>query len=308
VRWFKTSPRYDIRGFAQSIKRDAIGAIHEVLVKHFISKFLGVTYGFKDCASWVSLFRTLLRRQRFLLIVLDDARYDAFARVCNRYLRGTLIKAKVPPPNTYGWLPRLFLYPEFNDVRVFYASIGIESHDIRIKSFVPRDRKVEVIPIKPNRAKHLRTVLPSEVNEVVMDVGLSGRDIIWYAQPHFPWIVDEELSIMLMRDVLIHDYLPPDTIRQRLKAIGVPRPRFVKAYYANLVLVLCYVRELIHYAINQGVDYEEIVVTSDHGEMLGELGLYLHQEYDLPQLTIVPWLKSVPRIYMEILERTSYLQ
>jgi len=275
------------------MKRDAIGAVHEVLVKHFISKFLNVMYGFEDCASWVNLFRTLLRRRRFLLIVLDDARYDAFARMYSRYLRGILIKARVPPPNTYGWLPRLFSYPEFNYVRVFYASIGIESHDIRIKSFVSRDKKVKVIPIKPNRAKHLRTVLPSEVNEVIMSMGLSGRDIIWYAQPHFPWIVDGELSIMLMRDVLIHDYLPPDTIRRRLKAIGVPRSRFVKAYYANLVLVLQYVRELVDYVIDQGVDYEEIVVTSDHGEMLGELGIYLHQEYDLPQLTIVPWLKLV---------------
>ena len=172
MRWFETSPRYNIRGFVQSIKRDAIEAIHEVLVKHFISKFLGAMYGFEDCASWVSLFKTLLRRKRFLLIVLDDARYDAFAKVYNRYLRGMLIKARVPPPNTYSWLPRLFSYPEFNNVRVFYASIGIESHDIRIKSFVPRDREVEVISIKPNRAKHLRTVLPGEVNEVVMDVGL----------------------------------------------------------------------------------------------------------------------------------------
>jgi hypothetical protein len=28
--------------------------------------------------------------------------------------------------------------------------------------------------------------------------------------------------------------------------------------------------------------------------MLGELGLYLHQEYDLPQLIIVPWLRVIP--------------
>ena len=228
------------------------------------------------------------------MVVLDDARYDAFARVYGRYLYGSLIKVRTPPPNTYDWLPKVFSYPEFDKVRIFYASIGIESHNIRIGSFVPRDRKVEVIPVKPNKARHLRTVLPSEVNEVVIDLGLSGRDIVWYAQPHFPWIVDEELSLMLMRDVLIHDYLPPDTIRRRLKANSIPRPRIVNAYYANLILVLKYVKELIDHVLDQGVNYEEVVVTSDHGEMLGELGLYLHQEYDLPQLTIVPWLKVVP--------------
>jgi hypothetical protein len=179
-------------------------------------------------------------------------------------------------------------------VRVFYASIGVESHDIRIGYFVPRDREVEVIPIRPNRAKYLGTVLPSEVNDTVRSVGLSGRDIVWYAQPHFPWVADEELSLILMRDTLIHDYVPPDTVRKRLTILGIPRSRVVNAYYANLVLVLGYVKELIDYAVNEGVDYDEVVVTSDHGEMLGELGLYLHQEYDLPQLTIVPWLKVIP--------------
>lgn len=281
---------YDIRGFAQSLKRNALGAFHEALIRHFISEFLGTLQGVRRCILWTALFRSLLKRQRFLLIVLDDARYDAFERVYGRYLHGLLIRARVPP-NTYGWLPRAFSYPEFDDVRVFYASIGIESHDIRIEHFVPRGRNVEVVPIRPNRARRLRTVLPSEVNDVVKRVGLSGRDIVWYAQPHFPWVADEGLSLSLMRDASIHDYMPPDTVRRRLMHIGAPRSRVVNAYYANLVLVLRYVKELIGYVLNEGVDYEEIAVASDHGEMLGELGLYLHQEYNLPQLIIVPWLK-----------------
>ena len=158
---------------------------------------------------------------------------------------------------------------------------------------MPRNRDVEVIPIRPNRAKHLLTVLPSEVNEAVKSVGLSGRDIVWYAQPHFPWVADEDLSLLLMRDALIHDYVPPDTIRYRLREKGIPRDRVVKAYYVNLALVLKYVRDLLNYVDKQGIKYDEIVVTSDHGEMLGEFGLYLHQEYDLPQLVLVPWLKVI---------------
>jgi hypothetical protein len=282
---------YDVRGFAQSLKQDPIGAIHEALIKHFISGLLGTLQGVKKCIPWTALLRALLKRRRFLLIVLDDARYDAFERVYSKYLHGLLIRARVPPPNTYGWLPRVFSYPEFDDVRVFYASIGIESHDIRIKHFVPRGRNVKVIPIRPNRARHLRTVLPSEVNDVVKSVGLSGRDIVWYAQPHFPWITDENLSLLLMKDVSIHDYVPPDIVGRRLKFNNIPRFRIVNAYYANLMLVLKYVKELVNYSLSQGIKYEEIVITSDHGKMLGELGLYLHQEYDLPQLTIVPWLK-----------------
>lgn len=283
--------KYNIRGFVQALEQDAIGAIHEVVVRYFASKVLNTMYSRSNQASWIYLFKNLLKRHRFLLIVLDDARYDAFVSVYSKYLRGQLISVRAPPPNTYGWLPKAFSVSEFDDLRVFYASIGIESHDIRIRYFVPRNRSVEVISIRPNRARHLKTVLPSEVNEIVVKTSLSGRDIVWYAQPHFPWIIDEDLSQMLMRDVLIHDYVPPDTIRHRLISSGVPRLRIINAYYANLILVLRYVKELIEFVKHRGIDYEEIVVTSDHGEMLGELGLYLHQEYDLPQLTIVPWLK-----------------
>jgi hypothetical protein len=286
--------KYDIRGFVNSLRVDASGAVHEALVKHFISKLLKSIYGLGDLPEWADLFRSLLRKHKFLLIVLDDARYDAFVRVYKRYLRGSLIKARVPPPNTYGWLPRILSIPEFNRVRIFYASINIKSHDIRIGSFTPKNREVEVIPIKPRKAEHLMTVLPSEVNEVIMKIGLSGRDIVWYAQPHFPWITDKELSLALIREVLIHDFVPPDTVRRKISANGIPRSRVVNAYYANLILAIREAKELINYAIDRGVDYEEIVVTSDHGEMLGELGLYLHQEYDLPQLTIVPWLRVIP--------------
>jgi hypothetical protein len=286
--------KYDIRGFVSSLRVDASGAVHEALVKHFISKLLKSIYGLGDLPEWADLFRSLLRKHKFLLIVLDDARYDAFVRVYKRYLRGSLIEARVPPPNTYGWLPRIFSIPEFNRVRIFYASINIKSHDIRIGSFTPKNREVEVIPIKPRKAEHLMTVLPSEVNEVIMKIGLSGRDIVWYAQPHFPWITDKELSLALIREVLIHDFVPPDTVRRKISANGIPRSRVVNAYYANLILAIREANELINYAIDRGVDYEEIVVTSDHGEMLGELGLYLHQEYDLPQLTIVPWLSVIP--------------
>jgi len=287
------TPKFDIRGFAISVKRDALGAIHEALIRHFISRTLNILYGYYNYPSWLDMFKNVIRKRSFLLIILDDARYDVFANMYSKYLHGILSIVRVPPPNTYGWLPKAFSIPEFNKTRIFYASIGIETHNIRIESFIPKDRDVEVIPIRPSKAKHLLTVLPSEVNDVVKRTGLSGRDIVWYAQPHFPWIADKELSLMLVRDVLIHDYVPPDTIRRRLKERNIPKDRVIKAYYANSILVLRHVKELLDYIRSRGIKYDGIVITSDHGEMLGEFGLYLHQEYDLPQLVFVPWLEVI---------------
>jgi hypothetical protein len=95
--------------------------------------------------------------------------------------------------------------------------------------------------------------LPSEVNEVTMKIGLSGRDIVWYAQPHFPWITDKELSLALIGEVLIHDFVPPDTVRRKISANGIPRSRVVNAYYANLILAIREAKELINYAIDRGL-------------------------------------------------------
>ncbi len=283
--------RLDVKGFIHSLRIDAYGALFEVMLKYILAPLLRTFYSREDILKWVDLFNSVLGTERFLFIVLDDARYDVFKSIYSRYLNGDLKPCLVPPPNTYGWLPKVFSLPEFNNVRVFYASLGIKTHDIRIGDFIPKNRSVEVYAIKPKRFEHLGTVLPNEVNEVIKRVGLSGRDIVWYVQPHFPWVCDEELSLLLMHEVLVHDFLPPDTIKRALKKYGISRDRVLKAYYCNMEIALRGARDLLDYVREQGLMYDKIVITSDHGEMLGEYGLYLHQEYNLPQLTIVPWLE-----------------
>lgn len=281
----------DILGFAASLKTDIHGAMHDILVRYILCKILRLVHRDEDVASWFKLFGDVLQSKSFLLIVIDGARYDVFKATYLKYLDGILHKAIVPPPHTYGWLPRVFSLPEFDNVSIFYAKLGIASHDIRIRDFVPRNRNIRVYVVEPRELRELGTVLPSEVNSVVLREGLCGRDIVWYVQPHFPWVCDRDLSLKLMREVLIHDYMPPDVVRRKLKALGVDRERIVKAYICNLFIALKGVRELLDIVKRFGIRYDRIVVTSDHGEMLGEYGLYLHQEYDLPQLTIVPWLE-----------------
>ena len=58
-------PKFDIRGFAISLKHDSLGAIHEALIRHFVSKALGALYGYYNYPSWLSLFRDLIRRHRY---------------------------------------------------------------------------------------------------------------------------------------------------------------------------------------------------------------------------------------------------
>ena len=283
--------KLDITSFVRSLRIDMYGAIYDVFVRYVLSKALKFVHEKRKAISWFKLFNDILKSRSFLLIVVDGTRYDIFKVVYSKYLSGILYKAIVPPPHTYGWLPKVFSLPEFDNIRIFYARLGIASHDIRIEDFVPRNRNIQVYVVEPHMFRELGTVLPSEVNSVVLREGLCGRDIVWYVQPHFPWVCDRDLSLKLMREVLIHDYVPPDAIRRRLKTLGIGRKRVVKAYICNLFVALKGVKELLDIVKRLDIKYDRIVVTSDHGEMLGEYGLYLHQEYDLPQLTLVPWLE-----------------
>ena len=150
------------------------------------------------------------------------------------------------------------------------------THDIGIEDFIPRDRDVEVYVVKPEGVKEVGTILPSEMNDVVRGVCLRGRDIIWYVQPYFPWVCDIELSLMLMRETLVHDYVPPDTVRCTLKKYGISRERVLRAYYCNMEVALRGVRKFLDYVHTIGLKHDKIVITSDHGELLSEYGLYLH--------------------------------
>lgn len=59
-----------------------------------------------------------------------------------------------------------------------------------------------------------------------------------------------------------------------------------RLYKANLDIVLKFVDRLTEELSGR------VVITSDHGELLGERGLWLHpRETDIPMLRNVPWFK-----------------
>ena len=70
------------------------------------------------------------------------------------------------------------------------------------------------------------------------------------------------------------------------RKLGVEKLR--RAYEENLKLVLSYVNELVSYLRREGL----VVITADHGELLGERGLFGHPErVRVPELVEVPWLE-----------------
>jgi len=91
-----------------------------------------------------------------------------------------------------------------------------------------------------------------------------------------PWLVLEKLGVPPVS--------PMDAVR---RVYGVNGLR--EAYRENLELVLRYVAVLVDNILKMN-PRASIIITADHGELLGEDGLYSHG-IDYPLVRIVPWFK-----------------
>jgi len=101
-----------------------------------------------------------------------------------------------------------------------------------------------------------------------------GEDILWKIKDH----------IIYRRIMRFLKGPPKSQIRAILLNEGQSGLR--RAYKENLELALKSVKEVI-----KNID-GEILITSDHGEFLGEYGLYTHPEQPRkPETTEVPWFK-----------------
>jgi hypothetical protein len=208
------------------------------------------------------------------------------------------------------------------------------SNDLRHKSlthFKASDHFYKIIDAwKTNWDDDFGTVLPNAVNQVALRALEDYPDkrlILHYMQPHFPYIAlgktevrrPAMVSIMAgyVRGGLVRVFgsdlgnrigkiVAPNHEEWTAKKIGVDRLR--QAYEYNLRVVLESVSSMLQYVNGK------VVITSDHGELLGEEGKLGHpQKFKrLPQQTEVPWLEvtsisSIIRHLPQSLKNPNYL-
>ncbi len=135
----------------------------------------------------------------------------------------------------------------------------------------------------------LDTVPPETVVEETIRAqeGDSDRLLVHFLQPHAPFIGDPSLPMPLGRDPKRPiGYGVGDATWRAIRSGLVPIEEAKAAYRGNLQLVLRHVSRLL------GILEGRIVITSDHGELFGEYGLFGHPErVSVPPLVNVPWLE-----------------
>lgn len=240
-----------------------------------------------------------MRRQKALihkgdwdfLIILDACRADYFEEECR--IPGRYERVLSAAPCTVLWLERTF--PLRYDVTYvsanpFVSSRGRPPH----VAFDARRHFAEVVDAwRFGWDEELGTVPPEAVNRAVLRTireRKGKRMIIHYIQPHFPYIGEVKLHDMgvawTYEEFRGAVPRPNRAIEAAVRAGILSLEDLRRAYRANLRAVLRYVDELLDFLEGR------VVITSDHGEMLGEDGLLLHEcHYRHEILFIVPWLE-----------------
>jgi len=134
---------------------------------------------------------------------------------------------------------------------------------------------------------HVPGVHPRDVNQAVLNYvaehGQPERMIVHYMQPHAPYLGATRLSVpgqgTECRGLLVEEI--PVAVKEGL----ISNSDLRRAYTDNLALVWEYAKRL------RSQLRGKIAVTGDHGELLGEGGLYSHESFlRRPELWIVPWV------------------
>lgn len=244
------------------------------------------------------------------MIILDACRYDFFEKMYKEYLPGRLEKVHSPGSETREWLEKVFKGKRCNDIIYISANPFINSKGIPHGSFDPKNFSFyKIIDVWDwGWSKEVGTVHPKEVNKAALVATRLYKDkrfIIHYIQPHAPYLSIHPKQIYSLSD-LVKGYIrrkvrylfgdkwfrfvnkligaSPGYEKLVAKKLGIKALR--QAYEENLRIVLSHVASLIKHL------HGRIIVTADHGELLGEKGMYGHpQGKSFPELREVPWLE-----------------
>jgi len=213
------------------------------------------------------------------LLVLDACRYDMFEELND--IEGDLIRVWSPAPHTQPWMRVVFGSSKtvrWDDTVVVSASQFSNNYASQFKAHrncVLKDWDDEADTIS---AKNINRAVLAELRGYPDD-----KMIIWYVQPHVPFIGKTRIGHKEMKlnktDLLTLELIAHD---DRYGLDGAKQ-----AYYENLEYVLEYVKELLPHL------HGKIIITSDHGNYLGEGGFFGHERRraNTVPVRLVPWLE-----------------
>jgi hypothetical protein len=221
-----------------------------------------------------------------LLIVVDACRFDLMREVAAEYEYIDRVGAfRSLDSMTLQWMKKNFV-PTYADemARTAYVCGNPFSKEaLDADDFLALDEVWEYVwddpGTVPPRAITDRTIAASRERE-------PDRLVAHYMQPHCPFISRPDLTQGKRLDKFGNQEW--DDVWQKLQAGTVSREAVWTGYRENLELVLNDIGLLLN-----NIKAENVVITSDHGNALGEWLVYGHPPgMPLDCLRVVPWIET----------------
>ena len=241
----------------------------------------------------VRLLEDLRAGEDWCLIVLDACRYDALRRHTSLF-EDDLRPVKSEGHDTFEYVRRC--WPDEYDLPYVSGATPINSvhHDYDNEHFqrlydgyVPPDH-LEIVDVwDTGWDSSLGTCPPWAVTDAALEHADRDRLVAHFFQPHAPYIGEERLlGHTDTEDAHPHQGTPVDEpIWRRVKYGDVSDAELRAAYDSNLRCALAEVCRLI-----RETEFERYVLMGDHGEALGEWGVYSHPRVPHPKIRTVPWM------------------
>lgn len=250
-----------------------------------------------------------------VLIVLDACRYDLMAEVTSEYDFVSTETTSSVASTSAEWLEKNFKSTEHRtDVRgtayitgnpftdeVFFRQECPECGATR-KRTPGKDCKACGTSQEPTRVpdhefqildevwqygwdEELGTIPPTSITNRAIATWRNesvNQMVVHYMQPHHPFI-DSDIQTSLSPKGF--GEMGRESVWDLLRAGKVDRDRVWEDYRTNLEYALNDVSRLL-----ENIDADQVVITADHGNSVGEWGLYGHyRNVPLPEMKRVPW-------------------
>jgi hypothetical protein len=241
------------------------------------------------------------------LVVLDACRFDRFQKLAPEYLDVQTERVAANADNTFGYLrtcwdgsydvqyvtgaaPVTTQEFDFSDEDLQADGLVFEGKELQrmYQGFVPADHISDIVEVWRDSWDESLGVCPPEpvTDRAIALAPQSPRLVVHYFQPHEPYIGETKLlgSVEDGADHLEGGAIGRD-IWERIKSGEISDAQLKQAYDDNLRRVLAEVALFIDQVEDK---YNRIAIMGDHGEALGEYGLYTHS-ITHPHVRMIPW-------------------
>ena len=222
-----------------------------------------------------------------LLIILDACRFDSLQNISNDYgFVGEVDSIESVGSYSRSWMENNFISSYRDEI----SQTVMVSGNPYTESVLDTEQFKQLEEVwRYSWDSDVGTIRPRPITDSAISIARKTdveQMIVHYMQPHAPFTTNPNLESGLSPSNW------GDTIDRsiwtRVRDGSVPLAKAKKAYVEELKMVLEEVELLLN-----NIDAETAVISADHGEAMGEYGIYGHPRgVAIDALRVVPWAKT----------------